>query len=1210
MQLRRMQSMLHALRAGKQTWDAIIYRTELWQAIRKARGFEGGFSKWWLTRSIQCQGSPVEIPQFVPSLCLMTRLFVDYYRQFEAWHASQRQELLQLSLQENQNKIFAMVKPTGKAPLQHLKHRREVQILGVSDDGSQLHVSEEHSLDDTYVCDIEGQQVEVISTDGPVWTLKQPVQAADPEVIEEHHEDITLGQWKEINQRYGKNAARGSDGYARRDLQWMPERLQEQLVSQLNDWERQGQFPKALCTGFVHPLPKREISVQVGDFRPVIIYSMIYRSWSSLRARQILRLLSNLAGHHQFGFLQQKENSEIWMVLQAWIEESILSQSSLVGYVSDIEKAFECLPREPLLWLGRRMGISKRVLGLWDHFLNRMTRRFMLSNQVGPALASNSGVPEGCGMSCTAMAITNVVFHKYMDVYSRVTSLSFVDNLELLSRSTNALHDGVMVMRSWADMWALRLDEAKSYTWASNAAARVQCKMIGPVKMHARDLGAPMTYGSKHSVADQLARIQSLKPLWALLKRITGSLWIKQKVLYQAFWPRAYYGSAICCMSWTHTKQLRTEAMRALKFSRGGANPGMRLGVLCPPQTDPGYYHFWQVLLTFKRIAQKQPGFTQLWVSFMRQYRGDASYGPFGKLLEVCGQVGWQVQPPYILDHDGVSVNLLTYDTKKLEDMAIDAWRQSIAAAFAQRKDAKDLKGLDWRIMDKVHKKMAAFRREAIHVLQDGTFIEGKIHCRYDFSKDGRCKKCGKEDSMKHRCLECPATQHVREKYPNLMSCWERLPTTFALRLLPPRNSFQAKYKLALHRTEMKSIGLRKLNDRDQLDLFTDGSCLDSTLPWGSAGAWAVVSATHDKVVARGTVGGPLQTSDHAELLAIHEALRYAVLNSGSTTIWSDSAYATMGVARLLNCIQDVPQDVHSELWDKIQGLLHGQGERIYIQHISAHRRADRLTMDVDSWTAYWNDRVDHEALQAHQLRDPDVEMLRQLMLQEHHEHLRIFQELAAFHFDISECYFAKNTNEVDEYVYDQGEGEEDGLFGHRLCLQHVPWQGELPELQQGDLGMFKMIRKFGMLFTRDMMNWLRGVASVEHVVAYKMSFIEIAIHIGMGQVSTKIPVPDPQKKLHWTDAETLPAAMVSKPTVAAILKLIQNFFQSLADSFDFEIPKCDSLDLSTFGVFPPQRGIEMLVGCNTVKMIGSQLTSFCNKRPIRSAGDLTRPIR
>ena len=215
------------------------------------------------------------------------------------------------------------------------------------------------------------------------------------------------------------------------------------------------------------------------------------------------------------------------------------------------------------------------------------------------------------------MTLVNIVFHAYMQACARTTSLSFVDNLELLGRNCQTLHDGIQTMTAWADMRHLQLDAAKSYTWANTSELRGQCQALGwETKTHAKDLGAPMTYGKKRSVVDQVERMASLKPLWALLKRLSCSTWDKQHILCQAFWPRACYGSVICCMGWTHTKQLRTEAMKALRFFRSGANPGMRLAVLNAPSTDPGFFQFWQVLLTFRRVAQKQPGFVQVWHSF------------------------------------------------------------------------------------------------------------------------------------------------------------------------------------------------------------------------------------------------------------------------------------------------------------------------------------------------------------------------------------------------------------------------------------------------------------------------------------------------------------------------------------------------------------------------------------------------------------------
>ena len=65
-QLRRLQSMVHATKAGKETADAIEYRISLWRAIRNAKGFDGTFETWWETRPTQSAGLATSFPTEPP----------------------------------------------------------------------------------------------------------------------------------------------------------------------------------------------------------------------------------------------------------------------------------------------------------------------------------------------------------------------------------------------------------------------------------------------------------------------------------------------------------------------------------------------------------------------------------------------------------------------------------------------------------------------------------------------------------------------------------------------------------------------------------------------------------------------------------------------------------------------------------------------------------------------------------------------------------------------------------------------------------------------------------------------------------------------------------------------------------------------------------------------------------------------------------------
>ena len=76
----------------------------------------------------------------------------------------------------------------------------------------------------------------------------------------------------------------------------------------------------------------------------------------------------------------------------AFVETSIQQDSVSVGFVTDVQKAFEHLPRAPVLQLAAQLGISSKILGLWNYFLQHTQRRFVLGNGIGDPISSNSGL--------------------------------------------------------------------------------------------------------------------------------------------------------------------------------------------------------------------------------------------------------------------------------------------------------------------------------------------------------------------------------------------------------------------------------------------------------------------------------------------------------------------------------------------------------------------------------------------------------------------------------------------------------------------------------------------------------------------------------------------------------------------------------------------------------------------------------------------------
>ena len=976
------------------------------------------------------------------------------FRNFEAWHVRQRKHLLAAQYQAQTNKIFEVTRKEPKGGVNYLERSTLTTVLGCDAEHAQVHVDIAKDLQLPASLRVPEQTIPIHAQDGQVltlageWLLQEGVEAeiveyaSTPHAIQQQlrefwqmrwwkdplpqpedwtriinfakaflppgllaHADVSLESWTDVNRRYGPRAARGPDGLGHQDLRKMPVRHQEELVKILNQCEADTYWPKVWRTGFVHSLEKKDGATRVNEYRPVIIYSTVYRSWGSLRAKRFLQFLSRMVDEKQLGFMPGREGAEVWMLLQGLIERSVQDGEELMGFVTDIRKAFESLPRDPIFEIGLHLGLPGRPMKLWKHFLETTSRRFLVRGEISDEVFSNYGFPEGCSLSCVAMSIAGLTLHCYMNEFSkRCGTISYVDNLELLARSLGPLQHGVLTMQTWTEMWKLELDEDKSYIWTTTAGTRKEAKVLGwDVVKSAKDLGAQLNYGKSNSVKVQTQRFGSLEGIWPKLKRCLAMNWQKQRLLRQAIWPKAFYGVPVCTLGWAHIKSLRTQAMKALGFQFAGAAPGLRLGLLCHEQCDPGFYQAWLVLTTFRRIVKKRPLFSQMWKEYMEHYDGNAKQGPFAKLLEVCQHLRWTIEVPLVADSDGCWHNWIDMNEKTLYELVKDAWTEKVCGEISKRKDFDGLNGIDRRVMLQAHAKVRPNLLGYVHRLQDGSFLEPGQHAKYDLGKEISCELCGGRDSLEHRCTGCPAREDIYEKHRVILEKWPTFSQAKRIHLLPPHNPHWSLFKELASQADDQWIRHPRRMEPSHCHLFSDGSCHGGRHRAYQLASWAVVSATADHCVASGALGGIGQDIDRAELRAVIAAVQYAMEGSCDATIWTDSTFAAEGLARMLNDSLDVPDGHCEEDWVELQGLLCHCEIHLRVQHVPGHARWTNHDMDVENWAARWNDRADREANMAMKLHGQALLRLHQRLWAHHEGELADVCALQELHLDIVE---------------------------------------------------------------------------------------------------------------------------------------------------------------------------------------------------------------
>ena len=693
------------------------------------------------------------------------------------------------------------------------------------------------------------------------------------------YEPLSMTSWDAANSRYTDLSARGPDGFHPRDLQNMARPFKEQLLDMICKVESGASgWPAQLLTGFTACLAKTSTAETVAQFRPLVIYSAIYRSWSTARVRPLLAHIAALAGDTQFGFLPERESFEISFLIQALVEVTTMADGDLCGLVTDIQKAFENVPRYPVLALAEHIGTPTEVLKAWGQFLHTMERRFHVRGEIGEAHVSTAGVPEGCAMSCFAMAIIDLCFHSYFKVFApEVLPISFVDNLGLMVEQVAHLLKGTIILEEFLSLWRLELDSKKSWSWSTKTSDRAALSALEfEVRTHAGDLGAQHSYTGSRHIELQSKRIASLEQMWPLLRRLNVDQATKGHVLMAAFWPRAFHGIGICLLGPGHVDKLRTQAVKALGHGRAGASPHVRMLIGKALRSDPGYYQLTRVVLDFRRIAEKQERVLDLWHQHWSMFTGKGKVGPFMKLLEVFEQIGWHVvEPPYIRTSAGITFDFLQAPVEAILDWLEEAWTTMVSHKLRKRRDFEGVQCIDRKILCRAQSGLTSIQLAQVASLQEGAFLTGKQQSKFDGFQSGSCRWCDVEDTIDHRATVCPALAEARSGHEDILACWGSLPISQRHRLLPERFPKWEDWIRELGSIEQPEFVFQQcdLDQETWTDIFTDASCLVPDMPEASIVAWACVSATHSMCITSGPLSGPIQNIDRGELMAMLAAL-------------------------------------------------------------------------------------------------------------------------------------------------------------------------------------------------------------------------------------------------------------------------------------------------------------------------------------------------
>ena len=1028
-QLRRLESYTRLVRHGVFTWQGLEHRACLWQSIVGAVGFRPSFPDWWCLQghasSFSC-GIPLVPPAFDEAIAIFEG-FKKVVRSFENHLKKHNRYVTSFKRAKGLNAIYGEVKRDKPVPVSIFVPSVKGIVTRVELEDGAVEFGHEMAWrdDEPFIHQGRSLQPHMVTGD-KLWCEDVTGVAVGDEIIQScfqgrlsvlfeafheqwrcrwlKHPQVEPSQWQQILDfassvlqpvpvqppmldlvslkalisSKSKRAGIGLDGVSQMDLAAMDSHQLSSLLSLYQRAELDGEWPRQCMAGSVQSLAKVEAPTGAGDYRPVTVLGLVYRLWSSFHSRFWLRVLAPHLDEHLCGNRPGHRPADVWRYILLSVDQGFRDRSLVCGFVVDLVKAYNTLPRYPVLFASKLLGISHNTLTGWAGALAAIRRHFAIRGSYSKGLLSTTGLPEGCGLSCLGMLVLDMVLHRWMTALNPdICTLTFVDNWEVLVRSEEWLLPAFDRLSHFVRLLDLELDSKKTYYWSTSGKHRAVLRQEGcNVRLAAKDLGAHVAYSRQLSNQFLADRLRGLGLFWERLAAAPGSHARKVKVILSAAWPRAFHACSAAILGRRSLDTVRSLMMRTLKLQKPGASPWLQ-GALEVDGFDPLQWILTSSIRDFRDDPRGVLPCSCLAVDSLTS----ESYTP-GSVQEILVQrihkLGWRIVSEVEVEDELGIFDLRQIPIQSLYFRLQWAWTCVVARQVQHRASFSGFAKVDRGATRASVLEETDYHQGILRRFLNGTDLANDKSCFWSEDGSHECPLCHEPDSVFHRLWQCSGSDDLRGALPDVVlkhvRCFPEVLSVHGWTLASPWWTDWIKLLLSVPASVPASHF--DLPSGHIVDLFTDGSCLWPSQPRYRLASWAVVwsdpltfapAAGQCRVLAASPLSGETQTAYRAELMALRVACSYVVQFKVFARIWTDCKSVLSRFHALTQGTKQLrPNHPHVDLWQDILDAVTECGvERIALIKVPAHEQQELATDAFESWMIHGNMAADHAARMA-----------------------------------------------------------------------------------------------------------------------------------------------------------------------------------------------------------------------------------------------------
>ena len=240
--------------------------------------------------------------------------------------------------------------------------------------------------------------------------------------------------------------------------------------------------PSVWLKGIISPIPKGNKDPYVPlNYRGISLLSCVSKLYSAFLNKRIVEYCNilELFPDEQNGFRKDRNCEDHIFTFTSLIQNRLVNKTDTFAAFIDLEKAFDCVDRELLLYRLLLYNIDGKIYRAVKNLYSNTTSCIRLNNLYTPFFEIDSGVRQGDTLSPTLFSlylndlvkeINNLNLGIKVDNNTMVSILLFADDMVLMANNECDLQNMLDCLQNWCLKWRLRvnLDKTKVIHFRNN----------------------------------------------------------------------------------------------------------------------------------------------------------------------------------------------------------------------------------------------------------------------------------------------------------------------------------------------------------------------------------------------------------------------------------------------------------------------------------------------------------------------------------------------------------------------------------------------------------------------------------------------------------------------------------------------------------------------------------------------------------------------